>query len=418
MRFIHTADIHLDSPLNGLSAYQDAPIELLRTATRDAFANLVTEALSEKVDFMIIAGDLYDGNWKDFNTGIFFAKQMGRLNQAEIPVFIVWGNHDAENEMTKRLVLPRNVHCFATGKAETIKLQTHKVALHGRSYREAATMENLATSYPDPEPGWLNIGVLHTALGGNAAHANYAPCSIGELQARGYQYWALGHVHEYRVWPGESYIAYPGNLQGRHIRETGPKGALLITAEGTEIKSVERLSVEVLRWQALDVDVSGASDLNEVVLKTGGCLEKLLGQVEGDLPLAVRVTISGKSDAHGQLFGLELRLRAEILAQAASINPDRLWIEKVKVETLPCENAEQVAARSDALADLQELLKGAESDTGLLSNLQQELMEMVGKVPPEVISSIPELEAIREGQIGSLVRKTIPSLLAFVSKAE
>ena len=196
MRFIHTADIHLDSPLIGLSSYQDAPAALLRTATRDAFENLVSEAISEKVDFIIIAGDLYDGNWKDFNTGIFFARQMGRLKAVGIPVYLLFGNHDAESEMTKKLLLPDNVHSFRSGKAETFKLPELCVALHGRSFKEAATTENLAVSYPEPIAGWLNIGVLHTALEGNAAHPNYAPCSIAELEARGYQYWALGHVHE------------------------------------------------------------------------------------------------------------------------------------------------------------------------------------------------------------------------------
>src|SRR2546426_8575476 len=236
MRFIHAADIHLDSPLTGLSAYQDAPADLLRTATRDAFENLVSEAIAEKVDFMVIAGDLYDGNWKDFNTGIFFVRQMGLLKLAGIPVYLLFGNHDAESEMTKKLSLPDNVHCFPAGKAATFQLPELRVALHGRSFKDAATMENLAVNYPAPVSGWLNIGVLHTALEGNSAHANYAPCSIAELEARGYQYWALGHVHEHRVWHGTSTIAFPGNLQGRHIRETGPRGALIVTAEGPDIQ--------------------------------------------------------------------------------------------------------------------------------------------------------------------------------------
>ena len=120
MRFIHAADIHLDSPLKGLAAYPDAPVQLLRTATRDAFDRLVTEALSEAVDFLVIAGDLYDGSWRDFNTGIHFAGQMGRLHAAGIPVYLLLGNHDAENEMTRRLELPPNVHRFPSNQAGTL----------------------------------------------------------------------------------------------------------------------------------------------------------------------------------------------------------------------------------------------------------------------------------------------------------
>lgn len=417
MRFIHAADIHLDSPLTGLSAYQDAPADLLRTATRDAFENLVSEAIAETVDFMVIAGDLYDGNWKDFNTGIFFVRQMGLLKLAGIPVYLLFGNHDAESEMTKKLSLPDNVHCFPTGKAATFQLPELRVALHGRSFKDAATMENLAVNYPAPVPGWLNIGVLHTALEGNSQHANYAPCSIAELHARGYQYWALGHVHEHRVWHGTSTIAFPGNLQGRHIRETGPRGALLVTAEGADIQSVERLHVDVLRWHALDVDVSNATNLDEAVRLTGRALEELLGDCENDLPLAVRVTLLGASPAHGRLFGLEAQLRSEVLGQAASISSDRLWIEKVRVETSPYDSADDVADRSDAVADLQGFLAKAETDAVFLQSLQDDLMQLVGKVPLELVEGIHELEAIRSGQVQSLVRSTASSLVAHVAKA-
>lgn len=417
MRFIHAADIHLDSPLTGLSAYQDAPANLLRTATRDAFENLVNEAIAEKVDFMVIAGDLYDGNWKDFNTGIFFMRQMGRLKLAAIPVYLLFGNHDAESEMTKKLSLPDNVHCFPSGRAATFELPELRVALHGRSFKEAATLENMAVNYPKPVSGWLNIGVLHTALEGGSVHANYAPCSIAELEARSYQYWALGHVHEHRVWRGTSTIAYPGNLQGRHIREAGPRGALLVTAEGTEIQLVERLHVDVLRWHALDVDVCAASSLEEAVRLTGRALETLVGEGETDLPLAVRVTLRGASLAHGKLFGLEAQLRAEVLGQAASISAARLWIEKVRVETSPVELAGDVAARSDAVADLQAFLVKAETDANFLRSLQDDLMQLVGKVPLELVDAIPELEAIRSGQVQNLVRSTASSLVAHVAKA-
>jgi len=265
MKFIHTADIHLDSPLSGLAAYKDAPADLLRTVTRDAFTRLVDEAIEEAVDFMVIAGDLYDGSWKDYNTGHFFCREMGRLNKADIPVYLLLGNHDADSEMTRKLTLPPNVHQFESRKANTFLIEDLKVALHGRSYKEAATLENLAASYPAPVAGWLNIGVLHTALEGYAAHANYAPCSLAELGAKGYDYWALGHVHEHAILQQDPWVVFPGNLQGRHIRETGARGAMLVTADESGIHSVERLLVDVLRWHVVDVDASEANTLEEVV---------------------------------------------------------------------------------------------------------------------------------------------------------
>ena len=248
MKFIHAADIHLDSPLIGLSAYPDAPVEMLRTATRRAFTNLCNKAIELEVDFMVIAGDLYDGSWKDFSTGIFFCKEMGRLNKVGIPVYVLYGNHDAASELTRTLQLPDNVKLFDFRKCSTFILAELNIALHGRSFKDAATTDNLAASYPMPIAGMFNIGVLHTALEGSSVHANYAPCTIAQLHGKGYDYWALGHVHEYHVIRGESMIVFPGNLQGRHVRETGARGAVMVHLDAQGNCHTDRLLVDVLRW--------------------------------------------------------------------------------------------------------------------------------------------------------------------------
>jgi len=399
MKFIHTADIHLDSPLRGLSAYPDAPAARLRTATRDAFYNLVSRSIEEAVDFVVIAGDVYDGDWKDFNTGLFFVRQMGRLRQAGIPVYLLHGNHDAESEMTKGLELPDNVHTFSSRKAETFRIDDLKVALHGRSFKVAATKENLLPSYPEPISGWFNIGVLHTALEGNTEHAHYAPCSIGELQAKGYRYWALGHVHEHWVQQGETTIAYPGNLQGRHIRECGPRGALLVTAEADEITDLERLELDVLRWHALEVDVSRADTLKAAVRLAGQDLERLLDSVAGNLPMAIRVTLIGQSSAHLELLGQEAQLRQEVIAQAVALDPDRIWIEKVRIATKPpnAASSKSVDEESvDALMELEKLARTAVDDLDFMSALQQDIQILLERLPHEVLLATPELKELRQ----------------------
>lgn len=440
MKFIHTADIHLDSPLVGLSAYQDAPADLLRTATRDAFTRLIDEALSEAVDFMVISGDLYDGNWKDFNTGLFFVREMGRLRRAGIPVYLLLGNHDAESEMTRKLQLPDNVFVFETRKAHTLYLDAHKVALHGRSFKDAATTENLAAGYPPYAEGYLNIGMLHTALEGNAAHATYAPCSIAELEAKGYEYWALGHVHEHAIYRGKSIIVFPGNLQGRHIRETGPRGAVLVTAEGAEIVSVDRMLVDVLRWHSLEVDVTDAENFADAIAAVSRALDHLVaggangtegasdrGTASGSRaasgpgaaprPLALRVTLHGASPAHGALFGLEAQLRAELLGLAAALGSDRVWIEKLKIRTTPARAATVLAARSDALADLQALLAEAPTSPEFLDSLLPELQAMVNKLPLDVLKAMPELERVRAGDLSALLDEVAPGLIAHLASA-
>lgn len=417
MRFIHTADIHLDSPLHGLASYPDAPASQLRSATRDAFSELVNRAVDERVDFMVIAGDLYDGTWRDHNTGIFFCKEMGRLKRAGIRVFVLFGNHDAESEMTRKLDLPDNVRCFSAKKAETLTLDDLHVALHGQSFMHKETTENLAAGYPAAVPGYYNIGVLHTALEGNTVHANYAPCSRDELHVRGYDYWALGHVHEYAMWNGSSTIVFPGNLQGRNIRETGRRGAVLVTVSNQGRTDVERLYLDVLRWEAIAVDAAECASLLEVCRKVGRALEDLLS-TDGHVPRAVRVTIGGRSKAHGELFGLESQLRSEVLASIASIGNEKLWLEKVRVETQAFSDAAMVESRLDAFAELSEILRETEQDPEFLKELKDELGQFVAKVPLELQSLVPALQWVRSGQLEGLVKTISPGLLAHLARSE
>lgn len=422
MKFIHTADIHLDSPLRGLSSYPDAPSDRLRTATRDAFHNLVSSAIEEQVDFMVIAGDVYDGDWKDFNTGLFFVRQMGRLRQAGIPVYLLYGNHDAESEMTRGLELPDNVHVFSSRKAETFRIDGKKVALHGRSFKVAATTENLLPSYPEPVAGWLNLGVLHTALEGNSEHAKYAPCSIGELQAKGYQYWALGHVHEHWILRGDTTIAYPGNLQGRHIREQGARGALLVTAEDGEITEVDRLEVDVLRWHALEIDISGVADRRSAVRLVGQAMERMLESTEGDLPLAVRVVFTGRSAAHVELIVDEGQLRQEVIAQAVALDADRIWVEKVRVtsEGLTVVEVGADEDSQDALTELENLALSAQHDQDFVRSLQADWQALLEKLPHDVLQAAPDLSTLRQDpmtQISSRVQRASTLLMARVGQS-
>ena len=227
--FLHAADIHLDSPLKGLERYENAPVERIRGATRRAFTRLIDLAIEKRVDFVLIAGDLYDGDWRDYNTGLYLVRQLGRLRDARIPVFVIAGNHDAANKMTRMLRLPDNVRFLAHDRPETVRLDDLGVAIHGQSFAKAAVTENLAAAYPAPVSGYINIGLLHTGMGGADGHERYAPCTLEELRLRGYDYWALGHIHARQVLCNDPPVVFAGNVQGRHIRETGPKGCLLAT---------------------------------------------------------------------------------------------------------------------------------------------------------------------------------------------
>ncbi len=401
--FLHAADLHLDSPLRGLPDYEGAPLDRVRGASRQAFTKLIEEAVRRKVDFVVLCGDLWDGDWQDVGSGLFFARMMGELNRAQIPVFVILGNHDADNKMTRSLTLPENLRIFSTGKAETLCLEEKRIALHGQSFAVPAVEDNIALDYPAALPGWTNIGLLHTALEGDANHAKYAPCSIRDLQAKGYDYWALGHVHERRIvaeGPGGT-IAYAGVLQGRHIRETGAKGALLVTIEGAEV-AVESLILDVVRWHHLEIDVAGVADWKAAVRLMGDTLSQSVETADAAKDrglLALRITLTGTTALHGRLNFDIAHLREEVRGQAAALAPDRLYIEDLRVRTSPALDPTVLAARHDALAELQALLRKAQDDEALLEELGRHLQDLLKKLPAEVRTALKEEDPERIGAI-------------------
>ena len=207
---------------------------------------------------MLISGDLYDGDWRDYNTGLYLVRELGRLRDLKIPVIVIAGNHDAANKMTRALRLPENVRFLAHERPETVRLEDLGVAIHGQSFARPAVMENLAAAYPAPVRGYTNIGLLHTGMGGVDGHERYAPCTLEDLRSRGYDYWALGHIHARQILCNEPLIVFAGNVQGRHIRETGPKGCLLATIDPDQQIEPVFQRLDQVRWERGCVDVAGA----------------------------------------------------------------------------------------------------------------------------------------------------------------
>ena len=344
-RFLHAADIHLDSPLHGLSRYEGLPEDDIRGATRAAFDNLVQRAIEEEVDFVLIAGDLFDGDWKDMGTGLYFAKAMGRLDQAGIPVFILAGNHDAASVLTRSVPWPPNVRQFGSRRPETHLLEKLGVAIHGRSFATPAVTDNIVREYPDAREYSFNIGVLHTALAGRPGHADYAPCSLEDLRSKHYDYWALGHVHEYEVVSIDPYVVFPGNIQGRTIREAGPKGAVIVEVTDGQVVSVERMDLDVIRWTDVDLDCTDAALADAPDLIRDALLAAWEDNV-ARMPLVVRLTFSGQTEHAGALLDQIARLRDDARVIAASISPD-LFIEKVKVVAAPRPASAEVEISDD-----------------------------------------------------------------------
>ena len=333
MRFIHAADLHLDSPLTGLRERAGSKAEDLAGATQRAFRQMVEFAIDERVDLVVIAGDVFDGDWSDFKSGLRFVAGLADLDKAGIPVAMIRGNHDAANKMSRRLKWPNNTFEFGSRAPATHVIEELGVAIHGQSFPTGAVPQNLAQTYPAPRSDLFNIGLLHTSASGSSAHATYAPCSVADLVAKGYDYWALGHVHTRGTLSEQPPIVFPGNLQGRHINEPGERGFMLVAVEGNQVQQVRFVPMDVLRWQRIEVNLSAAASLDEALLAIGSAFESALTDA-GGRPLAVRLALSGATPAHGELIANSEALEAECDALALTA-PGEIWIERIQIDTQP-----------------------------------------------------------------------------------
>lgn len=371
-KFIHAADVHLDSPLSGLERYEGAPVDEIRGATRHAFDNLIDLAIEEEVAFVLLAGDLYDGDWKDYNTGLYFMERMGRLQQAGIRVYVIAGNHDASSQITKNLRLPDNVTVFATKVPEQVVLEELKVAIYGQGFATRAVTDDISQAYPQGDTQYFNIGMLHTCLTGKPGHQSYAPCTVDGLRSKGYQYWALGHVHKREVVSQEPWIVFPGNIQGRHIRETGAKGCTLVTVDHGEVAEAEHRNLDVMRWALCELDVADIDNADEIYDTVSIALQTTLDEAEG-LPVAVRLVLTGACAAHTGLHAEHERWVQEYRALATRLGGAGLWLEKVSIKTRPSASIEEVLDREDALSHLLRGIRDLELDDSALAELTNEM---------------------------------------------
>ena len=408
--FLHAADIHLDSPLTGLSQHEEAPTETIRVATRTALTRLVDLAISKQVDFVLIAGDLYDGDWKDFGTGISFNNEMRRLEAKQISVYLIYGNHDAASRVTKSLKLQPNVHVFPTKQPATFQHATLPVSLHGQGFATQSVTENLAESYPEPKENHYNIGLLHTNLGDREGHGNYAPSSLPQLVSHGYDYWALGHIHIREIHHEHPHVVYPGNTQGRHVKETGAKGCYVVSVnDELETSSCEFFALDSVRWQNLPLDCSVLESEDELLEAIRDQLSDSLREADGRL-LAVRLTLTGNTQLHELLHADHSRLRAECQSIALDIDAELIWIEDLRLKTRTLIDPEELAKQDDLTAFVLEALTAFDPNA-----LPAPVETLMKKLPSEASRALqaslkPQGDAEREAmrdEISAIVLQAI-----------
>jgi exonuclease SbcD len=412
MKFVHAADLHLDSPLAGLSKYEGAPVEQIRGATRRALENLVKLCIGEQAQLLVIAGDLYDGDWRDYSTGLFFNKQMAALRAAGVRVVWIRGNHDAASKLTAHLNLPDNVRELSHKRPDSIVLEDLGVAVHGQGFDTRDVTSDLSSRYPEPRRGLFNLGLLHTALEGRAGHASYAPCRLSALVDRGYDYFALGHVHTREVLSDKPWIVFPGNLQGRHARETGAKGASVVTVEQEQVRSVEHRALDEVRWHVAQVDVTGERSLDGVLERVRDSLNAAVAASDGRLA-AVRVRVRGASAAHDQLMARFERVTEEVRALTLDLSGEA-WLEKVELATSP-EAHGDLRERDDAIGELLRGLSGVAHDDAALAELALELAELKRKLPPELREGPDAIDLESPDALRQLLKEVEQTLLPAVA---
>jgi exonuclease SbcD len=419
MKFVHAADIHLDSPLQALALGDAVQVERMRRATRDAFARLIDVSIGQGVAFVVLAGDLYDHDRPNMQIAVFLRNQLARLKEKGIRVVMIKGNHDADNRMTSALMLPDNTQMLSDCKPETVRFDdlAVRVAIHGQSFKSGPVTENLAASYPVAHRGYFNIGVLHTSLAGNDDHDTYAPCSLEELATRGYGYWALGHIHKGAVLRQDPWIVYSGNAQGRHVKETGPKGCYLVEVDEDHRVSTEFIALDVVRWLQVEVDLKGLWREAELTDRIRAGLARAYRDGDGR-PCAVRLNLSGPTVLHETIERRPSRLRQTVLELAGEIAGDDIWIEKIRNLTMAPVTRVDVGP-NETSNELIRIIREVANDRMRVKELLEKELEPLRTKLPDEMKELPALALLKDpGLARDALARLEPQLAARLAGEE
>ena len=395
-RFLHTADLHLDSPLRSLALRDPDLAELIADASRSTLRRIVDLALSAQVDAVLIAGDLYDGQQTSMKTARFLAAQLSRLGPAGIRVFLIRGNHDAEATITRELTFPDHVHIFGSKPGiELIETATQRIAIHGLSFRNRHAPDSLLPHYKPPVRDARNIGLMHTSLNGAPGHDPYAPCALADLQASGFDYWALGHIHKRAEYPGKPHIVMPGIPQGRDIGESGAGSVTLATLTDDGVTTETRIVAEA-GFARVAVDVTGLSDWRELRDRIANALDAARLPVPH---LVARLVLRGETDLTARLWRDSDLALAE--AQEAARAVGGVWVEKLSLDL------SRTPPKSGALGDLAQLIRDeVQTSPSYADALETLRRDLEHALPPDARDAVAAIspEQIETGLAEILAR--------------
>jgi exonuclease SbcD len=396
--FLHAADLHLDSPFKGLTVESPAIAARIRSATFDAFENLVREAIERRVDFVVVAGDVYDGSDRSLRAQLRFRDGLARLARHGIRSFVVHGNHDPLDGWISSVVWPEGARVFGP-KVEAVPVEIRgeiAAVVCGVSYPKRNEQRNLAKSFKRSDHAAFHVGLLHANVGADTGHEVYAPCELADLLAGEMDYWALGHVHTRATLAERPCVVYPGNIQGRNVREEGARGCVHVRVDETGASEVEFVPLDVLRWATLRVDVTGATAIDGVDDALFGAVDAALDEA-GGRPVLCRVAVAGRTSLHADLArqssadALLERLRDRYESECPFA-----WVQELSIETRPEVDLEERARAEDLLGQVLRVAAEIGDDDELLARVAAEsLARLYANGRAEKALDPPSTEAVR-----------------------
>ncbi|WP_282142599.1 metallophosphoesterase family protein [Cytobacillus oceanisediminis] len=348
--FIHAADLHLDSPMSGLKHLPPSIFKKLQESTFEAFTKIVDSAIFHNVDFIILAGDLFDGEDRSIRAQTRFRKEMERLAECGIAVYAVHGNHDHMDGRWAHLPLPENVHIFSheVEVAKHIAENGTSVHLYGFSYPKRHVAERMIDQYSRENGADLHIGILHGSFEGSSDHAQYAPFRINDLLEKDFDYWALGHIHKREILITQPPVIYPGNIQGRNRKETGPKGCYLVELDSSGAKT-EFLEAAPVIWENAEIDASKSESYQEIYELCLSLIEEKRQNRKGTI---INLTLNEVGLSDHELRSITNGELLESLQEEEAEEESFVWISGLAVNEKRMWNKEKLAHESDFFSEL------------------------------------------------------------------
>ena len=379
IRFVHAADLHLDSPFTGLKAAAPADVaNALYHATFDAYENIINLCISEQVDALLVAGDVFDGADRSLRAQLKFVEGLKKLDTEGIRSFVCHGNHDPLDGWQARLDYPPGCRRFGPEwEAVPVFEDPDRALIHGISYRKRDVTENLALRLGNVDPGPFSIGLVHGNVGNNPEHGAYAPCSLDDLAQSGVHYWALGHVHTRQVLNEQGpTVVYPGNPQGRHPNETGARGVYLVEVDDGGNVGLDFRPMDTVRWARLDSDIAALDTEQDLLDALHKGMQALLDGADGQ-SVVVRVRLTGRGELNRKLRRPNM---IEDLVEAINGEWDErspfVWCERIEDASASPFDREARLKGSDFLAEVLRTADRSKTDPELLAGLGTGLSDL------------------------------------------